>query len=198
MLGPSLCQARSIEWFWSRRFLHAVNLCDYFPLKKKSWPFIWTNLNPLYATMRCAKFGWNWLSTFSLVLLKKCHCNFWFFWFCYYLPLIKDEQTINSIHPGMLYAKFVLNIGLVVIIENLRFILKYCVSVISLLNMYLPLGSGLVIHLKKIESPSFKYVLSSLKLDRWFWRRRFLNFFRALLLFHYYFPLKKSLTLHLK
>ena len=29
---------------------------------KKAGPFIWTNLNPLYPKMLCAKFGWNWPS----------------------------------------------------------------------------------------------------------------------------------------
>ena len=27
---------------------------------KRSGPFIWTKLNPLYPRMLCAKFGWNW------------------------------------------------------------------------------------------------------------------------------------------
>ena len=26
---------------------------------EKTWPFIWTNLNPLHPKMRCAKFSWN-------------------------------------------------------------------------------------------------------------------------------------------
>ena len=29
---------------------------------KRAGPFIWTNLNPLYPRMLCAKFGWNWPS----------------------------------------------------------------------------------------------------------------------------------------
>ena len=29
---------------------------------KRVGPFIWTNLNPLYPRMFCAKFGWNWPS----------------------------------------------------------------------------------------------------------------------------------------
>ena len=29
---------------------------------KRAGPFFWTNLNPLYPRMLCAKFGWNWLS----------------------------------------------------------------------------------------------------------------------------------------
>ena len=30
--------------------------------KRIYWFFIWTNLNPLYPRMLCAKFGWNWPS----------------------------------------------------------------------------------------------------------------------------------------
>ena len=29
---------------------------------KRTEPFMWKNLNPLYSRMLCAKFGWNWLS----------------------------------------------------------------------------------------------------------------------------------------
>ena len=29
---------------------------------KRTWPFIWRNLNPLYTRMLCAKIGWNWPS----------------------------------------------------------------------------------------------------------------------------------------
>ena len=29
---------------------------------KRAGPFIWTNLNPIYPRMLCAKFGWNWPS----------------------------------------------------------------------------------------------------------------------------------------
>ena len=28
----------------------------------KTWPFIWSNLNPLHPRILCAKFGWNWPS----------------------------------------------------------------------------------------------------------------------------------------
>ena len=32
------------------------------PNWKRAGPFIWTNLNPLWPRMLCAKFGWNWSS----------------------------------------------------------------------------------------------------------------------------------------
>ena len=52
----------------------------------------------------------------------------------------------------------------------------------------------LVLHLNKLESPSPKDALCQvgLKLDQWFWRRRFLNFVNVFSLFHNFVPLKKG------
>ena len=52
------------------------------------------------------------------------------------------------------------------------------VNVFSLFRYYLPLEKGRVLHLNKLESPLPKDALCQvwLKLDQWFWRRRFLNF----------------------
>ena len=48
-----------------RKFLNFVNVFSlfrkYFPLENE-WPFIWTNLFPLYTRMLWAKFGYNWPS----------------------------------------------------------------------------------------------------------------------------------------
>ena len=54
---------------------------------KRAGPFIWTNLNPLYPRMLCAKFGWNWLSGSG----EEDFFNFVnvFSLFRYYLPLEK-------------------------------------------------------------------------------------------------------------
>ena len=35
------------------------------------WPFIWANLNPLYPRMPCARFGWNWPSSFGEVKIRQ-------------------------------------------------------------------------------------------------------------------------------
>ena len=57
-------------WNWHRDsgekdFQISLKYLRYFlfisPLKRV-WPFIWTNLNPLYQRMLCAKFGLNWPS----------------------------------------------------------------------------------------------------------------------------------------
>ena len=57
----------------------------------------------------------------------------------------------------------------------------------------------MVLHLKKLESPSPKDALCQdcLKLAQLFWRRRFLNFVNVFLLFHNYLPLEKGGALHL-
>ena len=51
-------------WRW-RFFLISSMHFRYFVVIspwKKAGAFIWTNLNPLYPRMLCAKFGWNWPS----------------------------------------------------------------------------------------------------------------------------------------
>ena len=64
---------------------------------------------------------------------------------------------------------------------------------------YLPLEKGGALHLKKIEFPSPKDALCQiwLKLDQWFWRRRFFNFVNVFSLFRNYLPLEKGRALHL-
>ena len=61
---------------------------------KRVYLFIWTNLNSLHWRMLCAKFGWNWFSGrnlywFSGRNLLMFLMYFPFFFFCYYLPLVK-------------------------------------------------------------------------------------------------------------
>ena len=66
-----------------------VLLGNYLPLEKWGGSFIWTNLNPLYPRMNCAKFGWNWPSGSDwevfLIFVNV------FLLFAYYLPLEKGE-----------------------------------------------------------------------------------------------------------
>ena len=49
------------------------------------------------------------------------------------------------------------------------------VNLFLLFPNYLPFGKGMALHLNKFESPSSKNTLCQvwLKLDQWFWRRRF-------------------------
>ena len=57
----------------------------------------------------------------------------------------------------------------------------------------------MVLHLKKLESPSPKEAYDQvwLKLAQWFWRRRFFNFVNVFSLFRNYLPLEKGGDLHL-
>ena len=77
-------------WNWSGGSWEVVNVfllfCNYLPLKR-AWDFIWTNLNPLYTRMLCAKFGWN-----AQWFLRKRFLNFVNIYslFRNYLPLEKD------------------------------------------------------------------------------------------------------------
>ena len=59
---------------------------------KRAGPFMWTNLNPLYPRMLCAKFGWNWPSGSG----QEDFLNFLnaFSLFLNYLPL----EKIGALH----------------------------------------------------------------------------------------------------
>ena len=73
------------------------------------------------------------------------------------------------------------------------------INVFSRFRNYLPLQKSGALYLNKIESPSSKDALCQvwLKLARWFWRRRFLNFINVFSLFRNYLPLEKGGALHL-
>ena len=51
-----------------RWFYHNIDFVSVFLLFRnylsleKTYPIIWTNLNPLHSRTLCAKFGWNWAS----------------------------------------------------------------------------------------------------------------------------------------
>ena len=63
-----LCAKIGWNWFsgsGEEDFLISSMYFHYFVIIspwKRAGPFIWTNLNPLYPRMLCAKFGWNWTS----------------------------------------------------------------------------------------------------------------------------------------
>jgi hypothetical protein len=43
---------------------------------KSTWPFIWTNENPLYLKMICIKFDWNWPARSGEDFFKNFQCIF--------------------------------------------------------------------------------------------------------------------------
>ena len=69
----------------------------------------------------------------------------------------------------------------------------------SLFCNYLPLKKGMALHLNKLEIMSPKDALCQvwLKLAKRFWRRRFLNFIKPILIFCNQLPLVKGVGLHL-
>ena len=78
---PSSSEERIFKYF---QYHFTISLLS--PLRKGFGAFIWTNLNPLYIRMICAKFGWNLTSGsgeyFFNIFNRILH-------FCYYLPLEK-------------------------------------------------------------------------------------------------------------
>ena len=86
----------------------------YFPyfviisLWKKGEPFTWTNLNPLYPRMNCAKFGWNWPS--GSVEDDFSNLSMYFHYFVIISPWKSAGPFIwtilNSLKLRMLCAKF--------------------------------------------------------------------------------------------
>ena len=71
---------------------------------------------------------------------------------------------------------------------------SYFVDVSSLFHNYLPFEKDGALHLNKLDSPSPKdaMCLVWLKLAKWFWRRRFLNFVDVFSIFYNYHPLQKG------
>jgi hypothetical protein len=98
-----LCQVwlKLVKWFW-RRFLNdSAHFYDYLhfdwliiygftsPLRifqKRTWLFIWTNLNSLHPKIICLKFDWIWPAGSGEDFKKNFNV---FLLFHYYLPLEK-------------------------------------------------------------------------------------------------------------
>ena len=160
-----------VRWFWRRRFFKISSMYfHYFVIFspwKKAWPFIWTELNPTYPRMICAKFGWNWLSGAGeeVFLISSMY----FHYFILISPWKRAGPFIwtnlNPLHPGILCAKFGWNrpsgSG-----EDFNLFLLF--------PNYLPFGKGVALHLNKLKCPSPRDTLCQvwLKLAQWFWRRR--------------------------
>ena len=86
-------------WFW-RFCIFAISL-------KRTWPFIWTNLNSFNPRMLCAKFHRNWpsdsgerdflmpSSIFTVISLWKSQVFYW--------------NNSNPLHPMIIFTKFAWN-----------------------------------------------------------------------------------------
>ena len=72
------------------------------------------------------------------------------------------------------------------------------VNVFSLFRNDLPLENDVALHLEKLESPPPKDALCQvwLKLNQWYWRRRFVNVVNVFSLLLNHPTMEKSVTLH--
>ena len=140
----------------------------------------------------------------SVVLERKNSKKFsimYFYFFAIFSTLrrawlhLRKKTNLNYLHPRMLCAKFswkwLSGSGEEdFLISSMYFLL---------FRIYLPLEKGGALHLNKLKSPSPKDALCEvwLKLDQWFWKRKFFNFVNVFSLFRNYLPLEKGGALHL-
>ena len=102
----AICQVWLIlaQWFWRGRFLFSSMYNCYLVIIspwKRAGPFIWSNLNPLYTRMLCAKFCWNWPSISGEENFLPFH---------YHLPWKRvglfTWTNYYPLHPRMLFVMF--------------------------------------------------------------------------------------------
>jgi hypothetical protein len=106
----------------------SLNFCIFVIISplKKTYPFIWTNLNLLYPKINCTKYNWNWLTVSG----EKHFLRFSVFFspFCCYLPLVKGyplhlnklESPRHPPHPPVLFVSSVVKIGQLVLEKKLK------------------------------------------------------------------------------
>ena len=116
MLGinwPSGSGEKDFKIFWIQIYYFAI-ISPWI----RAWPYIWTNLNPLYPRMLFVKFGWNWPSGFGEEDFKKMFNII--LHFRYNLPLEKGvKQTWISSTQGCFEPSLV-EIGPVVLDKKLK------------------------------------------------------------------------------
>ena len=110
----ALCQnwLKLAQLFWRRRIFKFRQCIFVIFVIISPWrrvgSFFWINLNPLHPRMLCAKFGWNWLS-------GSGEEDFWIssMYFRYFIIISPWRgvgpfiwTNLNSLHPGILCAKF--------------------------------------------------------------------------------------------
>ena len=137
-----ICQFVLEKKFCQSIFAISLHYCLTF---KKAWPFIWTNLNPPYARMLCAKFGWRYATHIALCI---CYC------------------TQNEI-------KVTLFMGWDAKILRKTCLFDY-IELFTLVLFKLKNQRGVALHLNKLEFPSTKDVMCyvSLKFVQWFRKKR--------------------------
>ena len=148
------------QWFWRRRFLNFVNVFSLFRnylRLEKGGPFIWTNLNPLYLKMVCAKVGWYWHSGSGEVDFSNSLI------YLHYFVIISHWKragsfiwtNLNPLYLRMISAKFGWNWPT----GSREGDFFLFVNVFLLFCNNLPFEKGGALHLKKLESPLSKDAL---------------------------------------
>jgi hypothetical protein len=161
---------------------------------KRTWPFIWTNLNSLHRKrISCAS-----LIKFGLLALEKKIFHFFqsiFFLFCYYLPLERGNPLCLN-KRGIIPPKDDLcQVSLKLAKWFWRRFLNDPIPFLYFCD-YLPFEEDLSLYVNNVEFPSSKDNLYHVWLNWacWFWRR-FKKKCSEFLLFRYYLPLEKGFPL---
>ena len=123
-------------------------------LWKRLVPFIWTNLNPLYSKIHCAKLGWNWLTSSGEENLLIS--SMYFRYFVIISPWKGSGPFIWVPSSKGFFVPSLVEIGLLVLEKK---IFVNFLNVFLLFLNYLSLEKGWGLHLNKLESPSPKAML---------------------------------------
>ena len=141
---------------------------------KRTWPFIWTNLNSLHPKIICTKFDWFWSAgygeedflNFSVCLL-----------FCYYLPLEMSYPLHLNRFKSVLSKDNLCQVWskLAKWFWRRRFLNEH--TLFLHFWDYLPFEADLALCFNNLEFPLPKHNLYQvwLHLAFWFWRRGFLK-----------------------
>ena len=137
---------------------------------KRTWPFIWTNLNPLHPRIICTKFDWFWLAgsgeeyiffNFSVFLLFRHYLPLET---GYPLPLNRFKSPLPKDGLCQVWSKSAQWFWRRKLLNEPSRFLHFC--------DYLPFEEDLVLYLNKLEYPSPKDNLYQvwLNLACWYWR----------------------------
>ena len=142
---------------------------------KRSWPFIWTNLNSIHPRMLCVTFSWNWPSSSSSEDFFNS-VNVGFFW----SPLKKYGCLLNRLElPSPKDATKMQDAFCQVWLKLSQWCLRRSFQISSMyfryyICNYLQLEKGMAHYLNKLAYPSPTDALCWvwLKLAQWILRRR--------------------------
>jgi hypothetical protein len=176
---------------WPHPIFHIFVIIS--PLKR-TWPFIWTNLDSLHPRIICIKFDWIWPAGSGEEDFFFIQCIFTLL----LSPPLREglspsfEQTWIPSPQGWFVPSLV-KIGQVVLKKFFKWPQSF-----SYFCDYLPFEEDLALYLNKFEFLSAKDNLYQVWSNMACWiSRRFLKNFNVFLFFHYYLPLEKGYPLHL-